>query len=267
MKSRIRKNGLKLGILFLAITALILGIAVPGWADGPTATFRASKTPPPSILHTLEGKVIGVKSIVAGTANITIQNGNQPSANITVDSITQYYTVPLGKAWGDVKERLEDAHETVARDLKEGSKNTITGKPTLGQEIKDLHLTSDWRSDLNFLDHAGKSAQFSDVQVGDRVVARVQTTNGVNLAKQVLIIKAPVIQTIKGIITVSGNSITITPTQGAPVTLSWDGKTQFNLTGLISVQTGQYAVAKYNRITLKALTVNVWLVAPTSTHK
>ena len=127
--------------------------------------------------------------------------------------------------------------------------------------MKRAHIPANWRDNLGWLDTFDTGSQFSDIQVGDRVIART-TNDGNNLAKQILIIKAPVIQQVKGIISaVTGNSVTI-GTNNIVVTV--DDNTRITLKGLIQVQTGQYAVAVYNKNTMVAQTISIQANAPTT---
>jgi len=145
--------------------------------------------------------------------------------------------------------------------LAERTANKGQSKKLQVTEQLEAGVTVNCGTDPNGLERCGKEAQFSDIQIGDKVIVWVKTTD--NLATKVLIIKAPVIQRVKGTITaVSDSSITITPASGAAVILSWDVSTRFMLKGLISVQIGQYAVAAYNRSTMTAKTVDVQATAP-----
>jgi hypothetical protein len=172
-----------------------------------------------------------------------------------VDSNTKYFVVPAGKASAAINSN------TVKVKKVDQKVNKV--KPEQSQAVEELGITANCGNSSNGLSRFGKEGQFSDIQVGDRVIAQVKTAD--NLATQVLIIKAPAIQRVKGIITaVSDNSITITPANGTAITLSWDGNTRFVLKGLISVQNGQYASAVYNRNTMTAQTVDVQVTAPAS---
>jgi hypothetical protein len=251
MKNEVRRNALKIGLPFLVIMTLVMGMALPVLAD------NTSK--PNSGLRVVQGEVMSISSdnSTSDNATIVIQNGNQLQVTIKVDANTKYFMVPNGKA-------------TVAADngiakykVAEKKANNGQSKNIRVTEQLEAGVTANCENDPNLLGRFGKEAQFSDIQVGDRVIARVRTAD--NLATQVLIIKAPAIQKVKGTITaVSDNSITITPANGAAVTLTWDGNTRFVLKGLISVQSGQYAAAVYNRTTMKAQTVDVQVTAPSS---
>jgi len=267
MKNEVRRNALKIGLPFLVIMTLVMGMALPVLAD------NTSK--PNSGLRVVQGEVMSISSdnSTSDNATIVIRNGNQLQVTIKVDANTKYFMVPNGKATvaadnGIAKYKVAEkkANNGQSKNLRvteqlEAGKKVNKETPKQSQAVEELGITANCESDPNLMGRFGKEAQFSDIQVGDRVIARVRTAD--NLATQVLIIKGPAIQKVKGIITaVSDNSITITPANGTAVTLSWDGETRFILKGLISVQSGQYATAVYNRTTMKAQTVDVQVTAP-----
>jgi hypothetical protein len=83
------------------------------------------------------------------------------------------------------------------------------------------------------------------------------------LAQRVLIIKPTTYASVSGSITgVSADSITITPDDGDPVTLSYNGNTVFVLNGFIAVEEGQYANAIYDSDNMVAKRVVVHQEAP-----
>ncbi len=242
MKKEVRRNTLKIGIPFVVIMTLVTGMALPALAD------NGSKPIP--VLRIVQG---GVISVASDNSTFVIQNGNQQPVTIKVDSNTKYFLVPPGRASAAINSNAVK-NKTIDKKV-----NKV--KPEQSQAVEELGITANCGNDSSWPGSFGKETQFSDIQVGDRVIARVKTAD--NLATQVLIIKAPAIQRVKGIITaVSDNSITITPTNGTAVTLSWDGNTRFVLKGLISVQNGQYASAAYNRNTMTAQTVDIQATAP-----
>jgi hypothetical protein len=239
MKKEIR-NALKIGVPFVAIMTLMLSTALPVLAD--------NKAKSVSGLRTVQGEVISLASDNA-TSTIVVQNGNKQQVTITVDANTKYFMVPNGKATAPTNNGM--------------AKFKVAEKTANNAQSKKLQVTEQLEAGIiaSCGNGSGKEAQFSDIQVGDRVVAQIKTTD--NIAAKVLIIKAPAIQKVKGTITaISDNSTTITPTSGPAVTLNWDGNTKFVLKGLIAVQSGQYADAVYNKNTMTALTVNVQATAP-----
>jgi hypothetical protein len=244
MKKEIRRNALKIGIPFLVIMTLVMGMALPVLAD--------NESKPITGLRVVQGEVM---SVASDNSTLVVQNGNQQQVTVTVDSNTKYFVVPAGKTSAAI-------NSNIVKDKKADKKvNKVKPKQSQAAELKEPGITANCGNDSDWLDRFGKEAQFSDIQVGDRVIAQVKTAD--NLATRVLIIKAPIIQRVKGIITaVSDNSITITPANGTVVTLSWNGETRFVLKGLISVQNGQYASAVYNRNSLEAQTVDVQATAP-----
>jgi len=243
MTKEIGRNALKIGFPFIAIIALVLGTALPVLADNPSKSVSA--------LRLVQGEVI---SVASDNSTFVIQNGSQQQVTITVDSNTRYFVVPAGKASAAVNSGIVKGKEEKKLNKPEPKQYQAAG-------LKESDNTTNCGNDSNLLNRFGKEAKFSDIQVGDRVIAWVKIAD--NLATQVFIIKAPVNQKVKGTITaISNSSITITPASGTAVTLSWDGNTRFMLKGLISVQTGQYAAAVYNRNTMTALSVDVEVSAP-----
>jgi hypothetical protein len=273
MKKEIRKNAVKISFPFIVVMTLVLSTTLPVLADN---TLK-----PNSALRLVQGEVI---SVATDNSTFIIQNGGQKQITIKVDEDTKYYIISMGKASEAVKvTAAKDKQEE--REVKKAESNqfgTVAPKvnkaqskpfsavePQVGKiepKAKSLKPQTSVTiaycgTDPNWLGRYGKEAQFSDIQVGDRIIAWIQTAD--NLATQILIIKAPVIQPVRGTITdVSDNSFTITPPIGAAVTLSWDENTRFVLKGFISVQSGQYAIAVYNRNTMIALTVDVQATAP-----
>jgi hypothetical protein len=80
----------------------------------------------------------------------------------------------------------------------------------------------------------GEKAEFSDIEVGDRVV--VWLADGESLARWVLIVKPATYARVSGTITdVSSETIEITPDDGEAVTLRYDESTVFVLNGFIAV--------------------------------
>jgi hypothetical protein len=242
--SKIRRTILKIGILFTVITALVAAMVVPA--------FAASTTPAATALHTVDGKVISI-----ATSSLVVQNGSQAAVTINVDQNTKYYLIPMGKAEADV-------NSIIAKDNKQ-AQSAGKALPSKATDLRNAHIPANWRDNFGWLDTFDTGTKFSDIQVGDTVIART-TTDSTNLAKEIVLVKAPVIQQVKGTITaVSAASITVTPSSGTAVTLTLDAKTRITLVGLILVQNGQYAVATYNHSTMVAQLIEVQATAPTIT--
>ena len=123
--------------------------------------------------------------------------------------------------------------------------------------MKELHLPSNWRSNLGWLAFFDNPAGFDDIEINDRVIVRADNDN---LARQVLIIKAPIIRTIKGSVSLVDGNIKITPTGGDPITLTVISTTCIILHGQTSIS--GYAVAVYNSTNNNAVKVNIYAYAP-----
>jgi hypothetical protein len=162
-----------------------------------------------------------------------VKTSSAPSVTINVDSNTKYYLIPLGKADTYVNNK-------VARDPNAQSR---------AEKLKSLHIPANWRDNLGFLDTFGQTGTITDIAVGDRVIARV---NSSGVAAQVLIIKAPVIRQVRGTITISGNTITGTALDKNSINLTWDATTKFIIEGYALPATSTnsaYAVITYNSST------------------
>lgn len=229
MHFKIKKRILIIGLLFLAITALVTGIVLPAYAaNGP-----AGKNIQNPAFHLLQGKILSISS-----PDFTVQTAKQGQVTISTGNNTQYYTIPAGKIRNLVTSHLRS-------DNGNGNK-----------KLTPANL----RSYLGNLNALVTRASFSDIAVGDRVIVRADSNN---LAKQVLIIKAPVNRTIKGTITlVDPAHIMITPADGSPITLNVTSTTRIVLKGQTSIS--GYAVALYNSTNDNALLVRVQATAPTS---
>jgi hypothetical protein len=104
----------------------------------------------------------------------------------------------------------------------------------------------------------GDKAEFSDIEVGDRVV--VWLANGENLAKVVLIAKPVTRIHVSGVITeVTSETITISPEDGEAVTLRYNQEMVFVLNGFIAVEERQLARAVYDSEHMLAKKVVVYL--------
>jgi hypothetical protein len=240
MKYSIGSKALKIGVILCAALVLLVGIAVP---------VSAKSDESPAAVQTVQGKVISVNP----GASFVIQIGNQAPITIYVDQNTLYFAIPRGKSLSYLSDNGDkDEKQDKNKQLLPGNK-------------RGMPIPSNWRSDLRWLSIFNVQADFSSIEVGDIIIARIQTAD--NLAKQVLIIKAPAVQQVIGTITeVSGNTITITPASGSSVTVTWDSKTKVSITGQIAVQVNQHAIVVYDRTSMVAITINARAATTTPTH-
>jgi hypothetical protein len=238
------KYALRIGIIFAVIAALVMGFAIPALAKGHNDSDSRS-TP---AVRTVQGKVVGIAS---DNLSFTIHNASG-NVTVSVNATTKYYVVPVGRV-----------QQAVNNDEDENNEDKESEHHQSGSaELNESGIPANWKDNQNWLDKFLKKGQFSDIAIGDKVIARIGVSD--NVARQVLIIKAPAIQRIKGALSnVTATSFTITPTNGAAVILFWDSNTIFTLKGLIAVADGKYATAVYNKNTFKALTVNVLPAVPT----
>jgi hypothetical protein len=235
MRGKIGKLIIKYSVLLVMIIALTATLAVPAMAQAPAAA-----------VHSVQGTVNSV-----GASSFVVQNGSQTPVMVSTDGNTKYYMVPMGRVNNWVNNQVN-------KDIRQDK-----GKQTRVGAMRALHIPSNWKNNLGFLETFDVKAKFSNIETGDRVIARA---NANNLASQVMIIKAPVIQTIKGTTsTPNGNSITITPASGPAVTVTINAKTLVTLHGQLSVPQNQQAVLVYNKKTLIAQSLNVLPTAPAPT--
>lgn len=241
MKGKTWLKVLKIGLPVLLVAGLTVGLAVPTLA-APGRT--ANKTSPPA--NIVKSKVI---SKAADNSSFMIESANQTSI-IRVDKNTKYFklTRPLPRALTAITDELKN----LERGL--GLKKGILDREDI---LEDKNGTGNIVSLFRF----GKKATFADIAVNDTVIVRLMPNE--NLAKEVLIIKAPRIQSVRGTINIVGSSLVITKSDGTNVPLTWDANTRFVLKGLIAVPNGYPATVIYNIDTLKAIAV--FIAPPTTT--
>ena len=223
------------GVSILAL-GLILGLALPALA----APGEAPPWAGDSQTRVVRGKVLSV-----GGQEFVIQSGEE-ELTIKVDENTKYYKLC-------VPERIM----ALARHQIELRAQDQLPPP------EDVGIPRLQRARLKLLHHFGEKAEFGDIAVGDRVAVWLAPEEN-NLAQRVLIIKPTTYAHVSGTISVSlaGEAITITPADGEPVTLSYNGSTEFVLNGFIAVEEGQYAHAIYNSDNMVAKRVAVYQEVP-----
>jgi hypothetical protein len=216
------------GVSVLAL-GLILGLALPALAATPWADDSQTRV--------VRGKVISVDD-----QEFVIQSGEQ-ELTISVYSNTKYFKLCVP---GRIMALARHQVELRAQDQLPPPEDV--GMPRLQ------------RARLRLLHHLGEEAEFSDIEVGDRVVVRLAPEEN-NLAQRVLIIKPTTYAHVSGTITdIPQSAITITPADGEPVTLSYNESTEFVLNGFIAVEEGQYARAIYDSDNMVAKRVAVSLI-------
>jgi hypothetical protein len=232
----LKNNLVRISIIFAAIAALAVGMAIPVSA----ASTTPATTP---ALTTVQGIVNSVTpGSSTATGSFAVQSGST-SVNVATDSNTKYYLIPVGKAQSFVNNAVNQDKNAQSRAAK----------------LRNLHIPANWRDNLGFLDTFGQAGTFSSIAVDDRVIARV---NSNEVAAQVLIIKAPVVRQIRGTVTISGNNITINALNGTTVNLTWATTTEFIVKGY-SLPSSGYAVVTYNSTTNVASLVNFAAKEPT----
>jgi len=246
MNTNLRKRILKIGALIMVLAALTVGIALPAHADN----GHSAKNP---VFHIVQGKVT---SIDVTNTSFELMTANGDEVNIITNASTQFFVVPAGKAKGAVNSLISPGkNESIGK-----GKGSPKENPAMRlKELKELHIPANWRSNLGWLAFFDTPAGFSDIEINDRVIVRADADN---LAKQVLIIKAPIIRTIKGqVALIDSTHIRITPEGGDPLTLTVVNISSIILHGQTSIS--GYAVAVYNSNTNNIVRINVYAAAPT----
>lgn len=245
---KLKNNLFKIGLLVLMILSLVGGTVIPAFADNSTSKQPPIKTSEIK-LRTVQGKIITLAA-----SSFVIQNENQTPVTINVDNATRYYKLPLGEARSFIS-------GTVKKDNLQAEKNKRP-LPPASVDLKNAHIPANWQNNPEWLATFESSTKYSDLQLGDKVMANI-TTDGKNLARQVTLITAPVIQQVKGTISaINASSITITPTNASGVVLTIDNSTKVDLKGILIPAVGNYAAATYNHNTMVAQVISIQAKSP-----
>jgi hypothetical protein len=218
----------------ILVLGLVLGIASP---------ILAAPHMPKPWAEDFQAKIVQgkVTSINEANQQFVIKSGEE-ELTIRVNEETKYYKLPVpGRITSLARRWLEFRHQ---------NQEETRGKP----EPNDSAIPE---PSPQWFHPFGEEAVFSDIAVGDKVLVWAEE-NGNLLAKWVLITKVTNYASVSGTITdVSPASITITPEDGDPVTLSYNENTVFTLKGVIQVVPGQSARAIYDSDNLLAKRVTV----------
>ena len=236
------KKALTIGGVSVVVVALVLGMALPALA-APDITIPWTED---FDVKMVRGEVTYVDE--ANQSYFTILSG-EDEIRIRVDDDTKYFLL-------DVAERITTTAQERLRlsQHQNGAGKRLKVQSQLSQ-AEDASLV-----EPELIEHSpfGERADFSDIEIGDKVV--VFLANGENLAKVVLIIKPDTVARVSGVITgVSARTIEITPDDGRPVTLRYDEDTIFTLHGFTSVEERQLARAVYDSQHMLAKRVVVYL--------
>jgi hypothetical protein len=292
MRNLFKPNILKISIALVLVTALVVGFALPVAAEGngkkPPVTTAAIQ------LNMIKGKVV---SIAGDGKSFEVQPAEGSPVTITVDDATKYFKINGTPFVASVKSQGPINSQAKKPELKNyalNHQNQMTGNqapPTVNNQDENTDedspelnpemekgLLANCESPKGLFDKVkswfnnspkfGHNAKFSDIEVGDSIVARVVPES--NLAKQVLIIKTPVkkvpvIQTVRGNITgvdTAAQTITIQPSSGEAVMLKWDSNTTFVLKGLVAVADAKWGTLVYKTETKIIMSANLFPAAP-----
>ena len=222
------------GVSILAL-GLVLGLALPGLAAPDEAPPWAEDFQ----IRIVKGKVLEVRE---ADGEFDIQSGEQ-ELTISVDGDTKYFKLGVpGRIVSLARHWLQFRLQNQIPPLDNGD---IPKPPR-----------------LKWLRPFGEGAEFSDIEVGDRVVVWAEE-NSELLAKRVLIIKPTTYARVSGTITgISSSVITIATDDGTEVSpLTYNESTVFILNGFIAVEAGQHAHAIYDSDNMIAKRVTVSLTS------
>ncbi len=260
-----KKRILKIGAVVLGV-ALVLGLALPGIAAAqPQQEQKRNQASVQSDF--IKGQVV---SIAQNGKSLVVQKSDGTQVTVTVDSNTKYF---LGRAFPTraldrLQERLQNAREKF-KNIQRGlglKKGQAQYQPS--EDDEDVEEQAEAASaGVGQLPGLGlaqgiKAASFSDIAAGDTVIVRVMPNE--TLAKQIFILKAPVIAQVKGTVTaLDADSMIITRSDNSTIELKWDQDTRFVLRGVITIQ-GQTATVTYNSDSKLAKLVTINPPAPAS---
>ena len=256
------------GASILAL-GLILGLTLPGLAT-------SDATPPwadDSEARIVKGKVLSVDE---ANQKFVIQSGEEEPLTIKVNEDTKYFKlcvpgriVALARHWMQFRhQNQEELGAPGGQGMGLGLQNQVRARALVQYQMRfqnqipqpeNVPLSEPQRAKLKWLRPFGEEAEFSDIEVGDRVVVWLAEDG---YAERVLIIKPTTYASVSGTITdISSSSIEIAPDDGEEVTLYYNESTVFILNGFITVEEGQYAHAIYDSDNMLAKRVVVYQLA------
>ncbi len=245
------------GVSILAL-GLVLGTVLPVGADSGSTSPQASDVPP----KVLRGKVVSIEE----NQEFVIQSGEQ-ELPILVDEDTKYFKLCVpGRIIALARHRVELRHQNQEGIGTPAQPQTGFGLQNQGRaralaqhqmrhqnqipQLDDGNLPEPKPPKLNWLRSFGQGAEFSDIEVGDRVVVQAVPSGDRDnsyVAKRVLIIKPTTYARVNGTIdAVSSEAKTITiTTNDGEVPLSYNEGTVFILKGITQME-GQSAYVIYD---------------------
>jgi len=262
-------SALKVAVASILALGLILGIALPGLA----APDEALPWVDDFQIRIVKGEVTYVDE---ADQEFDIQSGEE-ELTISVDENTKYYKlcvpgriVSLARHWMQFRhQNQEEIGAPGGHGMGLGLQNQVMARALVQNQIRlqnqisqpeNVPLSEPQQPKLKWLRPFGGEAEFSDIEVGDRVV--VWLADGDNLAKRVLIIKPTTYASVSGTIEVDleDETITITPDddEATEVILDYNKSTVFILRGVIEVEQWQYAHAIYDSENMLAKRVTVY---------
>lgn len=237
---------LKFGIPLLALATLLVAIPVLTAAASPgqkKVLANVNKN-----LHTVRGEVTYISG-PENAASIAIVKEDDQAITITTNATTEYYLGYTGK----VKQTLRNRFANL--------KNWFGYRYNKDKDDEES-IPKNWGNQLGKLDPSCKNGSFTDLNIGDCIIARVDNNN---VASRILIVNVPVVRQVKGTITIVNNTVSVLTTEGTTISsLKWDVNTRFIIKGTLSVPTSGYGIVTYNTESMTALCVNMAVTPPTS---
>lgn len=288
MKSWVHSKIFMAGLVLTLVVTLIVALALPVMANDSNPAVSSTDNPGFNII---KGKVV---SIASDKLSFQVTQHDGSAVAIQVDTNTRYFKIEstpsavkemkakVQERWqekkGETQEKGQNRFNERGLGNKSGQTLQNTPDPTESIDEDDIEETPEaeeclaanteapkgWfnkiKSWFNRSPKFGQNAGFEDIQVGDGVLVRVMPNE--NLAKQVLIVKASNIKTVKGQIgSIGANSFVINTntTPSETLTLVWNENTSVILKGAIGLEQGQSVrvVYKVEGDTILALTVTM----------
>lgn len=242
------------GVSILAL-GLVLCLALPGLAAPEVAPLWFDECE----IRIVKGEVLSV-----GDGEFDIQSGDK-GLTIRVGGETKYYKLCFpGRIMALAQHLMQFRHQNQEELGVPGGQGMRLRLQNQVFPLDNGDIPEPQRARLKWLRPFGAEAEFSDIEVGDRVVVWLGEND---YAERVLIIKPTTYACVSGTIrdVSSGEkTITIAPEDGEAVTLHYNEGTVFILKGIIllEAEVEPFARAVYNTETTMAKVVWVWSEAP-----
>ncbi len=235
----------KFGIPLIALVAVLVAVPVLTAAALP----GKGKTPANcnNILRTVQGEVINITGN-GNPASIEVSQGDAKTIIVTVNTTTEYYIGQTGPLKRSVTNRISILKQWIQRRSGRGNNDEI--------------IPGYWDNQFGRWEPSSKKAAFTDLTIGDRIIARVDSSQ---VASRILIVEAPAVRQVKGIVTIGTETISILTANGIKIDgVKWGENTRYIIMGSPVVPTSRYGIVVYNSETMTAIMVNLAVKEPTT---